>query len=151
MNISPPCAASKCEMALPPLFLTISSMTDLPLSRKLMRHDDGLLLTSTGVIRCIAVQFCISLALQPLGVHHFSVTVSYSDPSSNILKVFTSAVSCGLPEITRNAFVFGSNSLINRKSFNCLVTLLINSLFPNLLANQFIIGEINDKMYDSTD
>ena len=69
-----------------------------------MRQDDGRLLTSTGVIRCIAVQFCNSFALQPLGVDHLNVTVSYSLPSSKRRKVFKNAVSAGLPKKKYNKF-----------------------------------------------
>lgn len=97
IKISPPCAASKWEIVFPPLFLAISSITDLPFSKKLIKQDEGLLFTSTGVIRCIAVQFCISAALHPRGVHHFRVTVSYSDPSSNLLNVLIKAESWGFP------------------------------------------------------
>jgi hypothetical protein len=97
MNISPPWEARRWDMALPPLLRAISSMTERPLRRKLMRQEEGRLFTSTGVIRCIAVQFCISLALQPRGVHHLRVTVSYSVPSSKRRKVFTKAESWGLP------------------------------------------------------
>lgn len=97
MKISPPWAANRWEIVFPPAFLAISSITDLPFNKKFIKQEDGLLLTSTGVIRCIAVQFCISDALQPRGVHHFNVTVSYSDPSSKRLNVFINAESCGLP------------------------------------------------------
>lgn len=105
MKISPPCAASRCEIVFPPAFLAISSITDLPFNRKLIKQEDGLLLTSTGVIRCIAVQFCISEALQPRGVHHFNVIVSYSDPSSKRLNVFINAESCGLPTNNQQNYI----------------------------------------------
>lgn len=104
MKISPPCEASKWEMVLPPVFLAISNITDLPFSRKFIKQEDGLLLTSTGVIRCIAVQFCISDVLQPRGVHHLSVTVSYSEPSSKRRNVFIKAESCGLPAANASRF-----------------------------------------------
>lgn len=56
------------------------------------------LFTSTGVILCIAVQWCISAALAPRGVHHFRVTVSYSQPSRCVR---TRAVSWAFPEQIR--------------------------------------------------
>lgn len=81
IKISPPCAASKWLVIFPPAFRGISNITERPFNKKLIKHNDGLEFTSTGVIRCILVQLCSSDALQPRGVHHFSVTVSYSRPS----------------------------------------------------------------------
>lgn len=74
IKISPPWEASKWLVIFPPDFRSISNMTERPFNKKLIKHNDGLELTSTGVIRCIDVQFCNSEALQPLGVHHFRVT-----------------------------------------------------------------------------
>ena len=48
----------------------------LPPRRKFVRHDDGRLLTSVGVIRTDPVQKCMS-AVDPLGVHHLRVMVPY--------------------------------------------------------------------------
>ena len=52
MNISPPWEVSMCEIifVLDVLF-TISSMTERPESRKLVRQEDCLELTSVGVMR----------------------------------------------------------------------------------------------------
>lgn len=64
--------------------LGISNKTERPLSKKLIKQELGLLVTSTGVTRCCAKQggqADMSEAPQPLGVHHFNVTVSYSAPS----------------------------------------------------------------------
>ena len=46
----------------------------VPDRRKFVRQDDGLLLTSVGVILTAPVQKCMS-AVEPRGVHHFSVMV----------------------------------------------------------------------------
>ena len=56
-------------------------MTLLPASKKLVRQELGLLLTSVGVILVAAMQCWSSEPLEPRGVHHFRVTVLYSQPS----------------------------------------------------------------------
>ena len=58
----------------------ISSMTERPARRKLVRQLEGLLVTSVGVILAVVVQLFRS-EVDPRGVHHFSVTVAYSHPS----------------------------------------------------------------------
>merc|ERR1719309_128318 len=49
-------------------------MTVFPSSKKLVKHDAGLLLTSTVVTLCALEQWCNSV-LVVLGVHHFNVSV----------------------------------------------------------------------------
>ena len=45
-----------------------------------MRQLEGLLVTSVGVMRAVAVQLLRS-EVDPRGVHHLRVTVAYSQPS----------------------------------------------------------------------
>ena len=101
MKISPPCEVSMWEIIFVlDVLLTISSMTERPERRKLVRQEDCLELTSVGVIRKLPEQWCSSVAVLPLqaiyryekaemsismpsdylGVHHFSVAVLYSQP-----------------------------------------------------------------------
>ena len=82
MKISPAWEVSMWERTLaPPARLLegvgISSMTDRSLRRKLVRHDECLLLTSIGVTRDTLVVLCKSPAVLR-GVDHFNVMVRYS-------------------------------------------------------------------------
>ena len=67
MKISPPCEVSMWEIIFVlDVLLTISSMTERPERRKLVRQEDCLELTSVGVIRKLPEQWCSSVAVLPL-------------------------------------------------------------------------------------